>query len=93
MSISPQTGSNQSTARVDPLDRFALEIARRNKLEGESLQKLANIFPARSEEHTSELQSQAYLVCRLLLEKKKSIHQYSLLQRLSVSATTTPPPS
>ena len=27
----------------------------------------------RSEEHTSELQSQAYLVCRLLLEKKKKI--------------------
>src|SRR5205823_13840024 len=26
--------------------------------------------PARSEEHTSELQSLAYLVCRLLLEKK-----------------------
>ena len=29
------------------------------------------IFTKRSEEHTSELQSQAYLVCRLLLEKKK----------------------
>src|SRR5687767_15282772 len=28
---------------------------------------------ARSEEHTSELQSLAYLVCRLLLEKKKCI--------------------
>src|SRR2546425_7276494 len=28
-------------------------------------------FAARSEEHTSELQSLAYLVCRLLLEKKK----------------------
>src|SRR2546425_5380900 len=27
---------------------------------------------ARSEEHTSELQSLAYLVCRLLLEKKKN---------------------
>src|SRR5687767_15574011 len=27
--------------------------------------------PSRSEEHTSELQSLAYLVCRLLLEKKK----------------------
>src|SRR5437879_9168363 len=27
--------------------------------------------PARSEEHTSELQSPMYLVCRLLLEKKK----------------------
>src|SRR5687767_15612176 len=28
----------------------------------------------RSEEHTSELQSLAYLVCRLLLEKKNNIH-------------------
>src|SRR3712207_4958744 len=28
--------------------------------------------PARSEEHTSELQSRQYLVCRLLLEKKKT---------------------
>src|SRR5947209_15614980 len=27
--------------------------------------------PTRSEEHTSELQSRQYLVCRLLLEKKK----------------------
>src|SRR5689334_24394071 len=30
---------------------------------------------ARSEEHTSELQSQFHLVCRLLLEKKKPSHQ------------------
>src|SRR3712207_1648638 len=30
-------------------------------------------FPVRSEEHTSELQSRQYLVCRLLLEKKKKI--------------------
>src|SRR2546427_2852627 len=30
---------------------------------------------ARSEEHTSELQSQSNLVCRLLLEKKKKITQ------------------
>src|SRR2546427_6960136 len=30
----------------------------------------------RSEEHTSELQSQSNLVCRLLLEKKKSIHDH-----------------
>src|SRR6266567_9505995 len=29
------------------------------------------LCPARSEEHTSELQSQSNLVCRLLLEKKK----------------------
>src|SRR3712207_8996349 len=30
---------------------------------------------ARSEEHTSELQSRQYLVCRLLLEKKKKIRK------------------
>src|SRR5688572_31857906 len=31
-----------------------------------------SVRPARSEEHTSELQSQSNLVCRLLLEKKKT---------------------
>src|SRR5258707_12065434 len=30
--------------------------------------------PTRSEEHTSELQSRQYLVCRLLLEKKKNMN-------------------
>src|SRR5687767_15664545 len=33
-----------------------------------------NAWPVRSEEHTSELQSLAYLVCRLLLEKKKKFN-------------------
>src|SRR3712207_6957168 len=32
----------------------------------------------RSEEHTSELQSRQYLVCRLLLEKKKNIERIEL---------------
>src|SRR3712207_7097739 len=41
---------------------------------------------ARSEEHTSELQSRQYLVCRLLLEKKNSIHCYTL-QEISSNAT------
>src|SRR2546425_6966573 len=39
------------------------------------------VLDHRSEEHTSELQSLAYLVCRLLLEKKKECnnhHVYSL---------------
>src|SRR2546430_7772434 len=37
---------------------------------------------ARSEEHTSELQSQSNLVCRLLLEKKKKVRQaYPLMNR------------
>src|SRR3712207_6989161 len=32
------------------------------------------VSPSRSEEHTSELQSRQYLVCRLLLEKKNKIY-------------------
>src|SRR2546425_4949683 len=36
--------------------------------------------PGRSEEHTSELQSLAYLVCRLLLEKKNNRHPTAHLQ-------------
>src|SRR2546429_2116666 len=37
---------------------------------------------ARSEEHTSELQSRLHLVCRLLLEKKKTKYQRSTTPRL-----------
>src|SRR2546430_12027796 len=45
----------------------------------EPLAKLARhvgwtVIAQRSEEHTSELQSQSNLVCRLLLEKKKKVH-------------------
>src|SRR2546427_3488233 len=39
---------------------------------------------ARSEEHTSELQSQSNLVCRLLLEKKKVNDLIVLMRSLSV---------
>ena len=42
-----------------------------NKLMLKIIKSLEKNVAARSEEHTSELQSQAYLVCRLLLEKKK----------------------
>src|SRR3712207_7315655 len=42
--------------------REARRVRRRDELLG-----------ARSEEHTSELQSRQYLVCRLLLEKKKNL--------------------
>src|SRR3989442_5475643 len=52
----------------DAADRFALE--------GEAQVKrraaISRVF--RSEEHTSELQSRPHLVCRLLLEKKKKMH-------------------
>src|SRR5687767_15214943 len=39
----------------------------------ERFEREARAIAARSEEHTSELQSLAYLVCRLLLEKKKTL--------------------
>src|SRR3712207_7142321 len=38
----------------------------------------------RSEEHTSELQSRQYLVCRLLLEKKKQILHTHLTHQLHI---------
>src|SRR3712207_8084105 len=38
---------------------------------------LDRVVPVRSEEHTSELQSRQYLVCRLLLEKKKTANNAS----------------
>src|SRR5258707_8548107 len=40
--------------------------------EGPGQEILLRCGPDRSEEHTSELQSRQYLVCRLLLEKKKT---------------------
>src|SRR3712207_7712688 len=38
----------------------------------EALEQVDYVVLSRSEEHTSELQSRQYLVCRLLLEKKKN---------------------
>src|SRR2546430_9665091 len=38
----------------------------------QQIRQAAAMLPSRSEEHMSELQSQSNLVCRLLLEKKKS---------------------
>src|SRR2546427_2319866 len=41
----------------------------------------------RSEEHTSELQSQSNLVCRLLLEKKKKYRRNAVQRKLRFSGT------
>src|SRR3712207_8208417 len=48
----------------------------------------AVVDAARSEEHTSELQSRQYLVCRLLLEKKKNFYDSASLPTLSTALTT-----
>src|SRR5438132_3059383 len=55
---------------------------------GNSQRALQALRAARSEEHTSELQSHSDLVCRLLLEKKK-IKVGAQLMQSSTSATST----
>src|SRR5436189_3888534 len=53
------------------LEHRDLDAARRAGLARPLTHALAGRRRVRSEEHTSELQSPMYLVCRLLLEKKK----------------------
>src|SRR3712207_6853793 len=51
-----------------------VEPARRERQQVGPLADAREARAPRSEEHTSELQSRQYLVCRLLLEKKKKNH-------------------
>src|SRR2546425_7570213 len=51
--------------------------SRAPRLEERHLRRRSARF--RSEEHTSELQSLAYLVCRLLLEKKKKLYVFVII--------------
>src|SRR3712207_8717246 len=48
---------------------------------------LPSLKASRSEEHTSELQSRQYLVCRLLLEKKKNNNLYRKITHESMRAS------
>src|SRR3712207_6945096 len=56
----------------DKLQRSVEVALRKRPVESERVERLVNgvVRQLRSEEHTSELQSRQYLVCRLLLEKK-----------------------
>src|SRR2546430_12750408 len=49
----------------------------------------ARLAVARSEEHTSELQSQSNLVCRLLLEKKKKIKMDTIHSHVRLISSAT----
>src|SRR5688572_31091506 len=67
-------------------DREVLLVARGEKVQGFAV-------APRSEEHTSELQSQSNLVCRLLLEKKKKTRLLRLrrdTRSLALSQHLTP---
>src|SRR2546425_5260314 len=70
--ISPPGGIRVGRTDLEPLDRarpprLLVDVQDDAAQTGIALRN----GEARSEEHTSELQSLAYLVCRLLLEKKK----------------------
>src|SRR3712207_7447906 len=74
--LSPSTllATNTSALRVTTL---AASVNHPERFIGLHYFSPAEINPLRSEEHTSELQSRQYLVCRLLLEKKNNANFHS----------------
>src|SRR3989441_2089899 len=74
-------------ARLQPIPRPVAHSDRRRD------RRLRRLVPPRarerrSEEHTSELQSLAYLVCRLLLEKKKNQRHWTLAPKMPHPSST-----
>src|SRR2546430_12160113 len=71
----PAIGARHLADRLEPENAASAELAqpRQGVLEAVDLAERDGLKDARSEEHTSELQSQSNLVCRLLLEKKKTV--------------------
>src|SRR3712207_8500828 len=85
----PYTTLFRSSLRLSRLDLVE------DRLGGDILLDFAELFvdlglhpepvgDGRSEEHTSELQSRQYLVCRLLLEKKKKTNVYDQIINLTI---------
>src|SRR3712207_8610255 len=66
-------GSDHADATIPALVENRLAGLLGEGLEIDLLLRVLVVASPRSEEHTSELQSRQYLVCRLLLEKKKSL--------------------
>src|SRR2546427_9606776 len=67
----PGEGDDRSVRRSGAGPAAAVRVERRGRGRGGSGSPGGACGGRRSEEHTSELQSQSNLVCRLLLEKKK----------------------
>src|SRR3712207_7479046 len=64
----------------DPFHRLPrLQFGTESELFGQFLWNVGE-YRDRSEEHTSELQSRQYIVCRLLLEKKKKLGSSDICQ-------------
>src|SRR5947209_20359194 len=75
LSVTPARTSNGGASTKDEVqflsDTYAA-LARSRRVLSSALSNGGPKISVRSEEHTSELQSRQYLVCRLLLEKKKN---------------------
>src|SRR3712207_7824638 len=67
---SPGTGDAGGPSALAAVEQPAEQVA--EAAVADVAEQVVDRRPARSEEHTSELQSRQYLVCRLLLEKKKT---------------------
>src|SRR5256886_7677323 len=73
---------------VDDLCPEARHFCTRLHAALEAVHAVGEHLARRSEEHTSELQSQSNLVCRLLLEKKKQTpHWYPIFESLSLRSS------
>src|SRR2546427_8713415 len=90
--------NDTATTEIYPLSLHdALPISARTRSSSDpqrnrDIHRVRDMSPAaspirakRSEEHTSELQSQSNLVCRLLLEKKKKESRYGQMLKVTVT--------
>src|SRR2546422_3763475 len=71
--VAVQSLSGQDVPRLQARADSLVREWRRASALADMVDSLDHARAARSEEHTSELQSRLHLVCRLLLEKKKKI--------------------
>src|SRR3712207_8386704 len=81
----PISTSGAETSGSMSVDHPAAQKTEAELVKEEALRRESEALKQRSEEHTSELQSRQYLVCRLLLEKKKYRHPCYALEFDSAS--------
>src|SRR2546427_9592882 len=77
--------SSTASSEASTCSRFSSSVPA-GRTSGSSLERRSH-RGVRSEEHTSELQSQSNLVCRLLLEKKKKQNYYTAVPPMLLPST------
>src|SRR2546430_9812209 len=80
-SLYPRGGRGHLRVQLEDAEQLTSNIVRLERVEESSALAGRDMDSDRSEEHTSELQSQSNLVCRLLLEKK--VNEHTVLARYS----------